>query len=60
MWKNALIVVLLGLLAAEVLFFGRDILHVLDRIGTREVVIVLLVAGTVLGARAIRQTARRL
>jgi hypothetical protein len=55
MWKNVLIVVLLGLFAVEVFFFGF-----LGRIGTREVVIVLLIAGTVLGARAIKQAARRL
>jgi hypothetical protein len=59
-WKNVLIVVLLGLLAAEVFFFGRDMLHFFGRIGTREVVIVLLIAGTVIGARAIKQAARRL
>ena len=60
MWKNVLIVVLLGVLAAEVFLFHVDMLHLLGRIGMREVVIVLLVAGTVIGARAIRQAARRL
>jgi hypothetical protein len=41
-------------------FFGRDRLHFFGLIGIREVTIVLLIVGTVVLARAIRQAARRL
>ena len=60
MWKNVLIVVLLGVLGIELHFFGRDGVSVAGRIGIREITIVLLIAGAVVLARAIRHAARRL
>ena len=60
MWKNVLIVGLLGVFAGELAFFGRDVLHVFGRIGTKEVVIALLIVGTVVTARQIKHAAKRL
>jgi hypothetical protein len=60
MRKNVLTVALLGVLATELFFFKRDFLYFLGQVGTREVIIVLLVVGTVVTARAIKQAARRL
>ena len=60
MWKNAQIVLLLGTLAAELIFLHTDLLRFLSRIGIREVVIVLVIAFTVGLTQAIRSAARRL
>jgi hypothetical protein len=59
MRRNALIVLLLGVLALGLIFLGRALLAFFAHIGTREVVIVLLIAGTVALVRLIRQMARR-
>ncbi len=55
MWKNALIVVLLGVLGVELYFFGGDLVYFPGHIGIREVTIALLIVGTVVLARAIRR-----
>jgi hypothetical protein len=60
MWKNVLIVGLLGVFAGELAFFGKDSLHVFGRIGIRELTIVVLVVGTVVVARELRRAAKRL
>jgi hypothetical protein len=60
MWKNVLIVVLLGVFAGELVFFGRDLLHFFGRIGIREVVIVLLIVGTAVTTRQLKHAAKRL
>jgi hypothetical protein len=60
MWKNVLIVVLLGVLAGDLAFFGRDFLHFWGRIGIREVTIVLLIVGTVVTIRQLKHAAKRL
>jgi hypothetical protein len=60
MWKNVLIVVLLGDFAGELVFFGRDLLHFFGRIGIREVVIVLLIMGTVVTTRQLGHAEKRL
>jgi hypothetical protein len=60
MWKNILIVVLLGVFAGELVFFGRDFLHVFGRIGIRELTIVLLIVGTLVTARQLKHAAKRL
>jgi hypothetical protein len=60
MWKNLLIVGLLGVLAGELPFFGRDLLHFFGRIGIRELTIVLLIVGTLVAARQLKHAAKRL
>jgi hypothetical protein len=60
MWKNVLIVVLLGVLAVELAFFGRDLLYFFGRIGIRELAIVLLIVGTAVTARQLKHAAKRL
>jgi hypothetical protein len=60
MWKNVLIVVLLGVFAGEVVLFGRDLLHFFGRIGIRELVIAALILGTVVTVRQLQQAAKRL
>jgi hypothetical protein len=60
MWKNVLIVVLIGAFAGELVFFGRDLLHLFGRIGIREVVIALLILGTVVTVRQLQHAAKRL
>jgi hypothetical protein len=55
MWKNVVIVVLLGILAVELPFFGKDLLHLFGR--TAELTIVLLAAGVVI---SLKQVAKRL
>jgi hypothetical protein len=60
MWKNVMIVVLLGVLAGELAFFGRDFLRFFGRIGIREMTIALLIVGTVVTARQLKHAAKRL
>jgi hypothetical protein len=62
MWKNVLIVGLLGVFAGELVFFGGDLLHFFGsiRIGIRELTIVVLIVGTVVVARELRRAAKRL
>ncbi|MDB6084877.1 MAG: hypothetical protein JWN43_2758 [Gammaproteobacteria bacterium] len=60
MWKNVLIVVLLGVLAVELAFFGTGLLHFFGRIGPRELAIVPLIVGTAVTARQLKHAARRL
>ena len=56
MWKEPLILFLLGVLV----FLWRDLMHLFERVSIRDVVVVLLVAGTIGAITLIRQMARRL
>jgi multisubunit Na+/H+ antiporter MnhF subunit len=56
MWKNALLVVLLGVLA----FLWSDLMQLFDRIAMRDVATVLLIVGTVGAVGFIRHVVRRL
>ena len=57
MSRHALLSVVLAALAGTLYLFGRDLF---PEIGTRELVIVLIVVVTIALVRVIRQTARRL
>lgn len=56
MWKEPLILFLIGVLV----FLWRDLVHLFDRLAMRDVLIVLLVAGTIGAVSLIRHVARRL
>jgi hypothetical protein len=56
MWKEPLTLFLLGVLV----FLWRDLLSFFDRVAIRDVVVVLLVAGTIGAVTLIRHMARRL
>jgi hypothetical protein len=56
MWKEPLILFLLGVLV----FLWPDLMHLFDRVAMRDVVILLLVAGTIGAVSLIRHMARRL
>jgi len=56
MWKNVLIMAALGVLA----FLWSDLLRFFERIGTREVAILLIIAGTIAATRVIKHMAKRL
>ena len=56
MWKEPLILFLLGVLV----FLWRDLMHLFERVSIRDVVVVLLVAGTIGAVSLVRHMARRL
>jgi hypothetical protein len=55
-WKEPLILFLIGVLV----FLWRDLVHLFDRVAARDVVMVLLIAGTIGAVSLIRHMARRL
>jgi hypothetical protein len=56
MWKEPLILFLIGVLV----FLWRDLMALFDRVAMRDVVILVLVAGTIGAVSLLRQIARRL
>ena len=56
MWKEPLILFLIGVLV----FLWRDLIGLFERVAMRDVVMVLLVAGTIGAVILIRHMARRL
>lgn len=55
-WKEPLILFLIGVLV----FLWRDLMHLFDRVAVRDVVMVLLIAGTIGAVSLIRHMVRRL
>ena len=56
MWKEPLILFLIGVLV----FLWRDLISLFDRVAMRDVIMVLLVTGTIGAVILIRHMARRL